>query len=56
MTNSEQDYEMCFRVDNVGLPKGGYFGVSAATGTCYWKDIRLIFITRYNITTFFNVF
>lgn len=32
MTNSEQDYEMCFRVENVGLPKGGYFGVSAATG------------------------
>ncbi|CAK9827423.1 Protein ERGIC-53 [Anthophora retusa] len=32
MTNNEQDYEMCFRVENVVLPKGGYFGVSAATG------------------------
>ncbi|XP_043281127.1 protein ERGIC-53 [Venturia canescens] len=32
MTNNLQDYEMCFRVENVFLPKGGYFGVSAATG------------------------
>ncbi|XP_034946790.1 protein ERGIC-53 [Chelonus insularis] len=32
MTNNEQDYEMCFHVENVFLPKGGYFGVSAATG------------------------
>ncbi|XP_076230103.1 lectin, mannose binding protein ergic53 isoform X1 [Nomia melanderi] len=32
MTNNEQDYEVCFRVENVVLPKGGYFGVSAATG------------------------
>ncbi|KAL3287780.1 hypothetical protein HHI36_002242 [Cryptolaemus montrouzieri] len=32
MTNNEQDYEMCFRAENVYLPKNGYFGVSAATG------------------------
>lgn len=32
MTNNLQDYEMCFRAENVFLPKGGYFGVSAATG------------------------
>ncbi|XP_026667530.1 protein ERGIC-53, partial [Ceratina calcarata] len=32
MTNNEQDYDICFRVENVVLPKGGYFGVSAATG------------------------
>jgi mannose-binding lectin 1 len=32
MTNNEQDYDICFRVDNVVLPKNGYFGVSAATG------------------------
>ncbi|XP_034178140.1 lectin, mannose binding protein ergic53 [Osmia lignaria lignaria] len=32
MTNNEQDYEMCFRVENAILPEGGYFGVSAATG------------------------
>ncbi|XP_030752265.1 protein ERGIC-53 [Sitophilus oryzae] len=32
MTNNEQDYEMCFRVENVFLPKSGYFGLSAATG------------------------
>ncbi|XP_050296291.1 protein ERGIC-53 isoform X2 [Anthonomus grandis grandis] len=32
MTNNEADYEMCFRVENVHLPKNGYFGLSAATG------------------------
>ncbi|KAF7394098.1 hypothetical protein HZH68_010917 [Vespula germanica] len=32
MTNNDQDYETCFRVENVILPKSGYFGVSAATG------------------------
>lgn len=32
MTNNDKDYEMCFRVENVALPKGGYFGLSAATG------------------------
>ncbi|KMQ87701.1 protein ergic-53 [Lasius niger] len=32
MTNSDQDYEACFRIDNIKLPKNGYFGVSAATG------------------------
>jgi mannose-binding lectin 1 len=32
MTNNEQDYEMCFRAENVVLPKTGHFGISAATG------------------------
>ena len=32
MTNSEQDYEICLRVENLFLPRTGYFGVSAATG------------------------
>lgn len=32
MTSNEQDYEMCFRAENVVLPKTGYFGLSAATG------------------------
>ncbi|KAI5643645.1 legume-like lectin family domain-containing protein [Phthorimaea operculella] len=32
MSNNEQDYELCFRAENVILPKGGYFGLSAATG------------------------
>ncbi|XP_063701654.1 protein ERGIC-53 [Culicoides brevitarsis] len=32
MTQNEQDYEMCLRVENVHLPKFGYFGLSAATG------------------------
>lgn len=32
MTNSDQDYEICLRVENLQLPKTGYFGVSAATG------------------------
>ncbi|XP_032666479.1 protein ERGIC-53 [Odontomachus brunneus] len=32
MTNNEQDYDICFRIDNIILPKNGYFGISAATG------------------------
>lgn len=32
MTNDERNYEMCFRVENIALPKNGYFGISAATG------------------------
>ncbi|KAL4712209.1 hypothetical protein ACJJTC_011070 [Scirpophaga incertulas] len=32
MTTNEADYELCFRVENVVLPRGGYFGLSAATG------------------------
>ncbi|KAL0809885.1 hypothetical protein ABMA28_011364 [Loxostege sticticalis] len=32
MTNNEADYELCFRAENVVLPRGGYFGLSAATG------------------------
>ncbi|XP_044004595.1 protein ERGIC-53 [Aphidius gifuensis] len=32
LTNNEKDLEMCFRAENIYLPKGGYFGVSAATG------------------------
>ncbi|XP_073964848.1 LOW QUALITY PROTEIN: lectin, mannose binding protein ergic53 [Choristoneura fumiferana] len=32
MTNNEADYELCFRAENVVLPRGGHFGLSAATG------------------------
>lgn len=32
MTNNDQDFEVCFRLENVILPKSGYFGLSAATG------------------------
>lgn len=32
MTNNEKEYELCFRSENVILPKGGYFGITAATG------------------------
>lgn len=31
-TNNDKDFEICFRTENVHLPKAGYFGVSAATG------------------------
>ncbi|XP_065223195.1 protein ERGIC-53 [Planococcus citri] len=31
-TQNENDFEVCLRVENVFLPKNGYFGVSAATG------------------------
>lgn len=32
MSNNDKDYEMCMRVENVILPRNGYFGISAATG------------------------
>ncbi|XP_032525317.1 protein ERGIC-53 isoform X1 [Danaus plexippus] len=32
LTNNEADYDLCFRAENVQLPRGGFLGVSAATG------------------------
>ena len=32
ITTRASDFEECFRVENVKLSPGGYFGVSAATG------------------------
>ena len=32
MSNNDRDFEMCMRVENVVLPKTGFFGISAATG------------------------
>ena len=32
MSNSDTDFELCLRAENVFLPSRGYFGVSAATG------------------------
>jgi len=32
MSNTEGDYELCLRVENVYLPTRGFFGLSAATG------------------------
>jgi len=32
MSNTDKDFELCMRVENVILPKNGYFGISAATG------------------------
>lgn len=43
MTNNEQDYETCFQVEDVFLPKGGFFGVSAATGIYYKYQFKLYF-------------
>ena len=31
-TNNDDDYELCFRVENVFLPQYGHFGITAATG------------------------
>lgn len=31
-TQSDDDYEICFRVENLYLPPSGFYGVSAATG------------------------
>ena len=32
MSNNEKDFEVCMNVENVHLPKSGFFGISAATG------------------------
>lgn len=32
MSNNDRDFEVCLRVENVFLPKSGFFGISAATG------------------------
>ncbi|ESO01927.1 hypothetical protein HELRODRAFT_122015, partial [Helobdella robusta] len=32
MSDNEEDYDLCTRIENVNLPPNGYFGVSAATG------------------------
>jgi len=32
MSNNENDFELCLRVENVHLPPRGHFGLSAATG------------------------
>lgn len=45
MTNSDQDYEICLRVENLFLPKAGYFGISAATGGLADDHDVLYFLT-----------
>lgn len=42
MTSNDQDYEMCFRYENVYLPEEGYFGLSAATGGLAGEFIHII--------------
>ena len=32
MSSNDKDFEVCMRVENVFLPKNGFFGLSAATG------------------------
>lgn len=51
MTNNEQDYDICFRADNVVLPKHGYFGISAATGM--HKNIDIYVYARNCIARFY---
>ncbi|KAF7268601.1 lectin, mannose binding protein ergic53 [Rhynchophorus ferrugineus] len=50
MTNNEQDYELCFRAENVVLPKNGYFGLSAATGGLADDHDVIHFLTSSYIT------
>lgn len=49
MTDSEQDYEICFRQENVFLPSRGYFGLSAATGGLAGKGVSFmpLFVVTY---------
>jgi len=43
LTDNDRDFEVCLRVENVQLPKKGFFGLSAATGGVAGK-------TNYNKT------
>ena len=52
MSNNEFDYEMCMRIDNIILPKNGYFGVSAATGGLAGKLTETIIF--YRISNWLN--
>ncbi|XP_011154814.1 protein ERGIC-53 isoform X2 [Harpegnathos saltator] len=45
VTENVQDYDICFRIDNVILPKSGFFGVSAATGGLADDHDVLYFLT-----------
>jgi len=42
MSNNDNDFEMCMRVENVFLPARGYFGLSAATGGLAGKFSSLL--------------
>ena len=40
MSNNDRDFEVCMRVENVILPKNGFFGISAATGGLAGKSAK----------------
>ncbi|XP_076081528.1 protein ERGIC-53-like isoform X1 [Mytilus galloprovincialis] len=46
LTNNKDDFELCLRQENVDLPKGGYFGISAATGGLADDHDVLAFLTH----------
>ncbi|KAK3587680.1 hypothetical protein CHS0354_042464 [Potamilus streckersoni] len=46
LTNNKDDFELCLRVENVQLPKSGFFGVSAATGGLADDHDVLAFLTH----------
>ena len=54
LTNSDKDFEMCARVENVVLPQRGYFGLSAATGgLADDHDVGVVyFVVHYCILLF----
>lgn len=46
LTNNDEDFEMCTRIENVVLPENGFFGVSAATGGLADDHDVLAFLTH----------
>lgn len=46
MTNNENDYEVCLRVENVHLPANAHFGVSAATGGLAGMDPFIVDLNK----------
>lgn len=39
MSMKAEDFELCTRLENIALGKGGYFGLSAATGGLAGQEI-----------------
>jgi mannose-binding lectin 1 len=43
MSSTDNDFELCMRVENVFLPQRGYYGLSAATGGLAGTNLLITF-------------
>lgn len=49
MSMKAEDFELCTRLENIALGKGGYFGLSAATGGLAGQEISFIFSSSFRV-------